>query len=182
MTGKSSEAEHNSAPSQEPIQIEIVATGGSHLSIDEPLDLSVRITNISDTPVWMIGVLPGSEGMRYPQYVTEIEGPSGPIETPFPEGLDYARGLQTEDFVQLAPGESFDPQQGKGFIPIQHLAWFKPSSPGTYRLRLRLDATAEDPRQWMGQTFVRDQRRVEKLLEQVPKVQVESNTLELEFD
>lgn len=166
---------------EEPIKIELKSAKNAYQSLDEAPELSVQITNVSDRPVWMVGVLPGSEGLRYPQYVAEIEGPSGPMQAPFPESLDYARGLRPEDFVRLDPGESFDPQQGRGFIPIQQLAWFKPSEPGTYRLRLRFDATAEDPREWLGHTFIRDQRTVESLLKQVPKVKVESNDLEIEF-
>jgi len=165
-----------------PIKIEIQSCKGMHQSVDEPLDLSVRVTNISDRPVWVVGVLPGSDGLRYPQYLAEIEGPSGPVDMRLPEGLDYARGLRPNDFVQLDPGESFDPQEGHGFIPIQQLAWFKPTAPGRYRLRLCLDATAENPRQWMGHTVSPDQRRVESLIEQVPKVQVHSNTLEIDFE
>lgn len=171
-----------SASPDGPIQIELASAKGGHQSLDEPLNVSVQITNVSDEPIWLVGVLPGSDGLRYPQYVTEIEGPSGPVETPFPEGLDYARGLRTDDFVKLAPGDSFDPQQGKGFIPIQQLAWFQPEERGKYRLRLRFDATEKDPREWMGHTYVRDQHQVEKLLDQVPRVEIESNTLEIEFD
>lgn len=167
---------------QEPIQVELSSAKGARQRLDEPLDLSVRITNVSDKPLWMVGVLPGSEGLRYPQYVAEIEGPSGRVPIRFPEELDYVRGLRPEDFVRLAPGESFDPQEGKSFIPIQQLAWFKPAEPGRYRLRLHVDATAEDPREWMGHTFVRDQRQVETLIRQVPRVEVWSNTLEIEFD
>ena len=166
----------------EPIRIELTSAKGLHQRIGEPLDLLVQIINVSEDPVWMVGVLPGSEGLRYPQYTAEIEGPSGPVELWPPEGLDYARGLQADDFVQLAPGESFDPQKGKGFIPIQPLAWFMPTEPGTYRLRLRFDATAEDSRLWMGQTPVRDRTRVERLIKQVPQVEVCSNTLELECE
>ena len=164
------------------IRIELRSAKGPHQTVGEPLDLSVQIVNVSEDPVWMVGVLPGSEGLRYPQYRAEIEGPSGPVEPMMAEGLDYARGLQTDDFVRLAPGESFDPQQGKGFIPIQPLAWFRPTEPGIYRLRLRFDATAEDPRQWMGQTPVRNRSRVERLIKQVPQVEVCSNTLELECE
>jgi hypothetical protein len=167
--------------SQEPLKIELISSKGTQQSLEQPLEVSVRITNVSDKPVWVVGVLPGSEGLRYPQYVAEIEGPSGPVEIRFPEGLDYVPGLKPEDFVQLAPGESFDPQHGKGFIPIQQLAWFKPTEPGTYRLRLRFDATAQDSRQWLGHTAVRDRPRVVMLIEQVPRVEVRSNTLEIEF-
>jgi hypothetical protein len=167
---------------ENPIKLELESSTGSRHDLSRPLDLSVRITNVSDEPIWMVGVLPGSEGLRYPQYQVEIQGPSGPVRMRFPEGLDYARGLRPEDFVRLAPGESFDPQQGKGFVPIQKLAWFQPSEKGTYRMRLRLDATAEDVREWLGHTPVRDQRKVESLLRQVPHVSAESNTLEIVFD
>lgn len=167
--------------SKKPLKLELSSLKGLQQSLDEPLALAVRLTNVSDEPVWIVGVLPGSEGLRYPQYMAEIEGPSGPVRTSFPEGLDYARGLQTEDFVRLNPGESFDPQRGKSFVPIQQLAWFKPTKPGKYRVRLHLDATAEDPRQWMGHTFVRDQKKVETMIKRVPHVKVESNTVEIQF-
>jgi hypothetical protein len=167
---------------EEPIKIELRSARGKKQSLDEPLDLSVQITNISDRPIYMVGVLPGSEGLRFPRYSARIEGPSGPVEIRFPEAMDYARGLRQEDFVRLAPGESFDPQQGKGFIPLQQVTWFKPDEPGTYRLGILFDATAQDPRQWMGHTFVRDREQVEALIRQVPHVQVSSNTLEVEFD
>jgi len=167
--------------SQAPIEIELVSGKGLQQPLDEPLELSVQITNVSDEAIWMVGVLPGSEGLRYPLYVAEIEGPSGSVGTRFPEALDYVRGMHPEDFVRLPPGESFDPQEGKGFIPIQQLAWFRPTEPGKYRLRLHFDATAEDPREWMGHTFVRDRRKVETLIQQVPRVAVWSNTLEIEF-
>jgi len=164
-----------------PIRIELHSKKGAELLLDEPLDLSVRVTNVSNEPVWMIGVVPGSEGLRYPQYLAEIEGPAGPVLSQFPEELDYVRGLRPDDFVRLAPGESFDPQ-GQSFIPVQQLAWFRPSRPGRYRLRLCFDATTRDPRQWLGQTPVRAQRTVERLIRQVPPVRVWSNALELEFE
>jgi hypothetical protein len=165
----------------EPIKLELQATKGRQQSLSQPPALSLRVTNVSSTPVWMVGVLPGSSAMRYPRYTVQIEGPSGPVDTRLPEATDYARGLRSEDFVRLAPGESFDPQQGRGFIPIQELAWFKPGEPGTYRFQVRLDTTARDPREWMGHTFVRDRERVEGLLKQVPRVSVASNTLEIQF-
>ncbi len=165
----------------EPIEIELRSARGTQQRLDEPLDLSLRVINVSDRPLWMVGVLPGSSGMRYPRYTVEIEGPSGPVDTRLPEASDYARGMRTEDFVRLAPGESFDPQQGRSFIPIQELAWFRPGEPGTYRLRVHLDASAKEPRQWLGHTFVRDRDKVETLIGQVPHVRVASNTLEIEL-
>jgi len=166
---------------ESPIRMELCSTKGRRQPLTEPGDLSVRITNVSEEPIWMVGVLPGSEGLRYPHYLAEIEGPDGPVSMQFPEELDYVRGLQSEDFVRLGPGESFDPQ-GKGFVPIQQLAWFKPVRPGKYRLRLQFDATAKSPRQWLGHTLVRDRQEVERLIGQVPPVTVWSNALEIEFD
>ncbi len=165
----------------EPIKVELSAPRGTQQPLDEPPELSVCVTNVSDKPVWMVGVLPGSEGLRYPRYEVEIEGPSGPAKRPFPEGMDYGRGLQPDDFVRLDPGESFDPQAGKDFIPIQELAWFKPEEPGTYRFRLRVDTTAQDPREWLGHTYVRERKRVQDLIERVPKVEVTSDPVEIEF-
>ncbi len=165
-----------------PLQIELSPATEEPQPFVEPPPWSVRVTNISTEPIWIVGVLPGSEGLRYPLYLVEIEGPSGPVELRFPEGLDMVRGLRPEDFVRLAPGESFDPQQGPGFVPIQSLAWFKPREPGRYRVRLRLDTTAEDPRLWMGHTYVRDRRRVEQLLRLVPRVDIRSDPVEFEFE
>jgi len=167
--------------SEEPIQIDLETTGEPERQPAELPRFSIQITNRSDKPVWMVGVLPGSDGLRYPQYTVEIEGPSGPVEMRLPEGLDMVRGLQVEDFVRLEPGESFDPQAGERFIPVQPLAWFRPVEPGRYRLRLRFDATAQDPRQWMGDTPVRNRSQVETLIQQVPAVEVWSNALEIEW-
>ena len=64
---------------ENPIRLELESATGSQHDLSRPLDLSVRITNVSDEPIWMVGVLPGSEGLRYPQYQVEIEGPSGPV-------------------------------------------------------------------------------------------------------
>jgi hypothetical protein len=164
-----------------PIKIEVQSSGGASQPLGRPIDLSVQVTNVSDQPVWVVGVLPGSDGIRYPQYQVEIEGPSGPVDVRLPEAADYVPALRPKDFVRLDPGESFDPQQGQGFIPIQQLSRFKPTRPGKYRLRIRLDTTAENPRQWMGHTVASDQRLVESLIKQVPKVQVRSNTLEIEL-
>ena len=163
-----------------PIRIELCSSGGARRSLEEELDLSVRITNISAGPVWVVGVVPGSEGLRYPQYIIEIEGPEGVEQIRLPEDLDYVRGLRAEDFVRLAPGQSFDPQ-GKDFIPIQQLAWFKPTQPGRYQFRLRFDATEPDPRQWMGHTPVSDPGSIERLIQRVPPVRVWSNTLAIEY-
>lgn len=167
--------------SEDPIVIELRCEGEGRRSREEPLNLAVRVTNVSNRPVWMVGVLPGSEGLRYPQYVAEIEGPAGPEQTRFPEELDYVRELRVKDFVQLAPGQSFDPQ-GKGFVPIQQLAWFKPTLPGRYRLRLRFDASEQDLRLWMGHTRRSDQGMVERLIQQVPPIKIWSNTLEIEIE
>jgi hypothetical protein len=141
----------------------------------------VAVTNISDQPIWLVGVLPGSDRLRYPRYIAQIDGPDGPMPSQSPEVLDYAPGLRVDHFVQLAPGESFDPQ-GEGFIPIQQLARLHPQKSGRYRIRLCFDSTATDPREWMGQTHTQHRSQVEKLIEQVPKVQVWSNQLEIDFD
>jgi hypothetical protein len=170
----------HSSGAEGPIKIELGGAGKPRQSLGGPLAFSVQVSNLSDEPIWLVGVLPGSDGLRYPQYVPEIEGPAGPIQVQSPEALDYVPGLRPEDFVLLAPGESFDPQ-GKGFIPIQPLAWFRPSEPGKYRFRVRFDSTALDPRDWMGNTHVPHVQKVEGLIKQVPKVQVWSNTLEIEF-
>ncbi len=166
---------------EEPIRIELQAAGGTQQSRDEAPPQTIQITNVTSRPIWMVGVLPGSEGLRYPQYRVEIEGPSGPVRLYLPEGLDYARALQREDFVRLKPGESFDPQ-GQHFIPIQSLAWFKPSQPGRYRLRLLFDATSDSPRDWLGHTVVRQRGLIEKLIRQGPHEKVWSNVLEIDFE
>lgn len=167
--------------SDEPIQISLEPEQEPEGLPSKLPRFSVQITNRSDKAVWMVGVLPGSDGLRYPQYTVEIEGPSGPVETRLPEGLDMARGLQVEDFIELEPGESFDPQAGERFIPVQPLAWFRPVEPGRYRLRLRFDATAQDPRQWLGNTPVRNRSQVESLIRRVPPVEVWSNAIEIEW-
>lgn len=163
-----------------PIQIELRNQGSPRLLTGQPLAFSVRITNISKETIWMVGAVPGHEGLRYPHYLAEIEGPGGPEQARLPEDLDYVRGLRVEDFVQLGPGEGFDPQ-GKGFVPIQQLAWFKAGQPGRYRIRICFDSTEPDPREWLGHTQTGNRAELENLIQKVPKIRAWSNTLEVEF-
>jgi hypothetical protein len=180
MTGTLNRRDQDMLNSQQPIQIDLASPAGSRKRLDDPLQLVVTITNVSAAPVWMIGVLPGSEGLRYPKYTAEIEGPAGRAPAQFPEALDYVPAPRVEQFVKLDPGESFDPQ-GKGFVPVQQFAWFRPTQPGTYRFRLGLDTTASDLRDWLGHTSVTEPGRVAAMIQQVPRVKVWSNTLVITF-
>ena len=54
--------------SDEPIQISLEPDCEPDRLPSEPPRFSIQITNRSDKPVWMVGVFPGSDGWRYPQY------------------------------------------------------------------------------------------------------------------
>jgi hypothetical protein len=180
MTEDRNRVDTGTRDTQPPIRIDLASKAGLRLGPTDSLELDVTITNICGEPIWMVGVLPGSEGLRYPHYTAEIEGPSGTVRSRFPEALDYLPAPRAGQFVQLGPGESFDPQ-GTGFVPIQHLAWFQPTEAGAYRFRLCLDTEAPDLRDWLGHTPVREPERVEALIRQVPRLKVWSNMLVITF-
>ncbi|PXY31310.1 hypothetical protein [Prauserella muralis] len=114
--------------------------------------VELRVGNTGTDDVWFPGVLDGSEtASRFPIYRPAVLGATDEVvaEPPAPEdGL--VGPLRRTDFHRLRPGETFDPTSRGRFLPLSTFATFTPAVPGTYRYRLLIDTTAEDPGAWLG--------------------------------
>ncbi|ASR38498.1 hypothetical protein BAY61_29770 [Prauserella marina] len=125
-----------------------------------PVPIAVGIGNVGVGDLWFPGVLDGSESsIRYPYYrpsISEVE--TGRIvAAPAPARrmtkADRDRSvspLRRPDFHRLRPGETFDPTEAGRFRGLETFSAFVPRSKGTYRFRLDIETTGENPNGWLG--------------------------------
>ena len=140
--------------------------------------VQVEVHNTSDQPVWIIGVLEGSEvGFRYPHYTPTIEGPE-PV--PEPEGLPHfgnVAPLLLDDFHRLEPGTSFDPTKsvhGAHYHPLHAFQTFRPPVAGRYSIQLSLSTESQDAAEWLGIIETPDKDAILARLADVPRFRVTS--------
>ncbi len=145
--------------------------------VGAPVQVSIAVRNISDQPLWIIGVLEGSElGLRYPHYLPQITGPQ-PLPAVEIE-YDMLAPLRLQDFRRLAAGESFDPtaqQNGEAYLPLYTFTNFRPPAPGRYELRLTLSTESTANEQWMGGWELPGKEQAQERLTLVPRLRVDSN-------
>jgi hypothetical protein len=167
-----------------PIRVELSAET-EKVARGEVLPVRVRVTNTGSGDLWFVGCLDGSEaGYRYPRYTPRI---SGPEEANLGEGPFWCGTvvpLRVEDFVRLAPDQSFDPTEpvnGAGFQPLFLFTRYTPSTPGRYELSLAISTESASPEEWgVIPVDYPGKREIEERLAQVPRGVVESNRLTVE--
>lgn len=159
------------------ISLEIISPRKEY-AVGESIGITTRIRNISDRPLWLVGVLDGSEmALRYPLYIPEI---SDNYKVPILPRDAMVQAIREKDFVLVEPGMSFDPEMkidNFGFYRIWAFSSFKPKSAGEYKIKLKFSTDSDQPRKWLGRGMVQNQDRVLKLIGDVPKLIVESNEL-----
>jgi hypothetical protein len=143
--------------------------------------VQVTVRNDGSTPVWMVGVLGGSEhGIRYPHYRPSVSRAGTPVAEPDPPEDPLVGPLRADHFRRLEPGEAFDPTQAGAYLPLATFATFSPGEPGAYRFDLVLSTASARPEEWLG-TFGQDRDRgaVLDLVGQVPRITVPAPPLEV---
>lgn len=152
--------------------------------IGQPVPVGIEVRNASDQPVWIIGILEGSEaGFRYPYYQPTITGPE-PL--PEPDQLLHfgnVAPLRLGDFHRLASGASFDhtqPVHGAHYHPIRAFRSFHLPAPGKYRLQLTLSTLSQDATEWLGVMETPDKDAILDRLADVPRLKIVSNVAEVE--
>lgn len=145
--------------------------------VGAPVEVSIAVRNISAQPLWIIGVLEGSElGLRYPHYQPQITGPQ-PLPAVEIE-YDMLAPLRLQDFRRLEAAESFDPtvpEHGEAYLPLYTFAHFRPPAPGRYELRLTLSTASTVTEQWMGGWELPGKEQAQERLSLVPRLRVDSN-------
>ena len=155
---------------------------GDTVPINQTVSVGVRVKNISSGPLWIVGVLDGSEvGLRYPHYLPSIEGPD--YEMLKPEWPDFTSPLRKKDFRLLQPGEDFDPTaptNGAAYMPLIAFRDFVPLSAGRYHISLTLSTESANIRQWLGTLPYATQNDLTQQVEKVPRCKVVSDLLTFE--
>jgi hypothetical protein len=114
--------------------------------------LSVRIINKSSKSVCLIGNLDGSESKRrYPHLYFTVSGVETGLVEPFRTFCGNVNPLRIEDFVQLLPGDRFDPYMridDLGFWPTG-LREFKFKKVGKYTFTFNYSTMSGELNDWV---------------------------------
>lgn len=170
---------------------ECVLTASKQMySLGEVPELQVAIVNNSGEDVYLIGSLDGSEEKwRMPFcYYT--------IEKPQVDSLDWfgrcgmMNNLKVEDFVQVPSGGSFNPlSKGNGYnfydsFELRRVENFR--NTGTYKITFHYSTNSDNIKDYLGLGLgekaegLKSLKTLNKLLMQVPKIELQSNTVEIE--
>jgi hypothetical protein len=149
------------------------------LAVHQPVSVGIEVRNVSPDPVWVVGVLEGSEvGLRFPHYLPSIEGEC--YEAVVPEWPDMTAPLRPGDFRLLQPNEGFDPTEsspGVGYMPLIAFRDFVPPVAGRYRLCLTLSTASKRSEEWLGTLPYPAQTTLLPRVAQIPACRVVSNLL-----
>jgi len=165
--------------------LEVVLGAASPLTrAGEALSISVTVRNVSGRPLWMVGVLDGSEaGYRFPHYVPSVTGPKPLLQREQP-WCGTALPLRLQDLRHLGPGEHFDPTvaiEGAAYQPLATFRDFRAPFPGQYQFHLTISTEVRDEGDWGGILAIPSRDTVLERLATVPRLRVESNVLGIEF-
>jgi hypothetical protein len=142
---------------------------------DKTPKISVAIINETADDIYIVGCLDGSMAQggkgRYPLCHFEVIRDGVPLNTDQRISCPVFNPLEEEDFVKVAPGESFDP-----FRPSPRLfgsiAWNVPSTPGSYIMRFVYSTASENSGDWRaGGNHSRDREKYLAMFKLIPKVE-----------
>lgn len=155
-----------------PIRL-VLAADKREYKLGEIPKIQLRIENVSEKAVWVIGLLDGSDetawpvwapdrfgikrnigaGRRYPRYRIELLVDRRPPITDVGERVwscGNMNALRKEDYVRLSPGSSFDPFGGEFGTPsLLTMSWIWRQR-GTYRLSVVYDSEVADDSKFHG--------------------------------
>lgn len=161
----------------EPVLAVLLRIADREYAVGEPIAVGVEVRNVSTQPLWMVGVLDGSEvGFRYPHYRPEITGPE-PLPPPELAECGMVAPLRAQEFRRLDPGAGFDPTaavDGAAYQRLMTFDAFRPPRPGRYQLHLLLSTESANPDDWLGVLEYPGKEQVLERLSGVPRLRVEA--------
>ncbi|WP_400191183.1 hypothetical protein [Hymenobacter sp. B81] len=116
----------------------------------EPIILRVRILNRADSALTLVSALHGSEsGKRSPRaaFYVSVVSLLGPRPEP-PAYSGHLHGIGPDDFVTLAPGQSFNPLERMTRFPFALPSVYPVLPPGTYDITFRYSTLEQDAAEW----------------------------------
>ena len=174
-------SEHDTMSTQ-PIEIELTLPKIPQ-RVGARVEVGVVLRNASNAPIWIVGVMDGSEaGFRFPHYRPTVTAPK-PRDVEEREWCGITAPLRIEDFLRLAPGEGCDPRvpvSGQAWLPIGAFESFVPNAPGRYTFELVLSTLSARDEEWLGIREYPGKDAVLARLKEVPRVEVRSNVAVLD--
>ena len=146
--------------------------------------ISVTITNRTNTDIYLVGSLDGSEGgWRYPYCYFEVTGPDGKILGKLTHRqCGNMNGLREKDFMKVPPGSTFNPYQfidDLGFFYSVRLNPVTFPTTGEYHIRFVYSTKSGDIAEWAGDRYEGNIKELRSMLRQVPKVEIASNEIKI---
>lgn len=154
----------------------IISSESTTFKLGDTPEFTAIITNNSSEKVNLVPALDGSSwGTRYPIVRWIVTAPPG---TPEPESFGVCgntNNIQPSDFISVSPDETFSPiARGWNYFPADQI-----TAPGKYTVQLTYDTRGEAT-QWHGFMGVLTpiyKRKIKRLLNDVPKMHLTSNTI-----
>ncbi len=172
-----------------PASLECVLTSDKKVyNIGEIPSFSVNIINNTNSDIYLIGSLDGSDlKWRFPYCYFTVEKPN-----PLPDSLLFGRcatlnPLRVPDFKLVKAGQKFNPYENidnHGFFTdytITNKETFK--SKGIYKLTFHYSTNDQNLANFRTyKTSKSDSLQIETLFKKVPKIELESNTIEIKIE
>jgi hypothetical protein len=142
------------------------------LRVGRSPEFHVRLFNAGHGRMRLPRILDGSDSERSPRIQMDLAGPEGGLTHRGLLRCGNERSLTASDFVELGPGESFDPFVGGFRLAILDATCF--AKPGDYRATFRYSTLDPDVRHWMGDRWnaLPPDAQLREILENVPRVEV----------
>lgn len=144
----------------------------TEIAVGENPGATALLRNVGEEPILLVGSLDASDvGWRAPRCGFRLyDGEGRPIEFPAGGRCGNMNALRSEDVVEVAPGDDFDPyHQRNQFFPDYAWESWKAPAPGEYELEWRYDADEPVEGTWQAAPELRER------LARVPRARVTSN-------
>lgn len=126
----------------------------SPVPVGQPIPIALELCNVSDHPVWVTGVLDGSEaGIRYPYFLPQVTLDGKTVVGPPTAEDPLVAPLRLADFHLLQPGEALNPEGvlgEPGYTPLFTFLNFRPDRPGDYEVSVIFSTESASPEDWLG--------------------------------
>ena len=118
-------------------------------SVGEHPEISVKIYNKTQKPIWLVGSLEDSDiKWRYPYCWFDVYDEKGTNIREIIPRCGFMSNLSKENFVLVQPGQFFDPYM-EGFSNDLFMTIWKPEKSGIYRVVFNYSTKSDDISEWL---------------------------------
>lgn len=160
-----------------------ISTSKNTYKIGESLDLTVEIVNRTDSTVWMVGSLDGSERGLRPPFCGVIVQHSFFSPSPSLGMCGLLNSMRIQDFKAIPTNGSFNPYEridDYGFVPPSSRYPETFSYPGKYNIQFYYYSKAEE--RFDSPFLPLPNTTEDSLFQLVPLMQLKSNTITVKYE